>query len=633
MSNSVLLCGGSLSNCILANLYKNYTNYDVKIIEQRKYIGGKYYDRNTFQECYIKDEFVKSYVESLSTWLRINENNCNMFPINGYYNDFLKNLVNETKIEYEKNWYDEYTNFHNYKQVFVSGSIDVVKNNIKIKYDEICYKHHYIQGSNLIYYNEYTFDDTDNKPYYYYVKNNVENSVNSNLITRFNKQNSYIHDKIKKEIHQNNTNVILTGNIAKYEKKSFEETISYIFNMFKNLNNFLDLSFKLKINSLNEKILYIIRERYNNILKREPDKEGMNVYINLLTKHKCSNYIIEEFEKVLYNSEEYKNKKNAPDFHPKVDYSFIEKIVIKKHEYKLLPKTDTSFKTHYVNMESKMNNIIPYFGNFKHYKTKYVSSKEPHTTINFELLHEPYIVVSRYNENVDWTNIYDKKNLKIYNKGKKIEQSCEHIENIGREGHTYLTYIIENYENLEDYIVFTQGDPFEHSPSFIKLTKKYYKYFNKYQPLTWRWKDYDKEIEWLSNENSMGIPPMECRKKFGFFNIEDCTIYCELLNRNFEAVYPYKWVDGGFNKQLIPRLKERKNIDTSVLEWVYEKIGLNKSLMPEYIPFNYSAVFGVSKYNILKYKKDIYISMRKFLLEHSDNGYICERLWMHLFSN
>ena len=78
------------------------------------------------------------------------------------------------------------------------------------------------------------------------------------------------------------------------------------------------------------------------------------------------------------------------------------------------------------------------------------------------------IVVARYNEDIEWTKQF--KNVLIYNKGEKLEDGYNEIllENVGREGHTYYKYICDNYDNLEDYIIFLQGNPFDHSPNIIK---------------------------------------------------------------------------------------------------------------------------------------------------------------------
>lgn len=74
------------------------------------------------------------------------------------------------------------------------------------------------------------------------------------------------------------------------------------------------------------------------------------------------------------------------------------------------------------------------------------------------------IVVARYSEDLYWIDKY-KNFTTIYNKGNdKIESSIP-LKNIGRESHTYLYHIVNNYDNLAEYTCFLQGDPFDpHSP-------------------------------------------------------------------------------------------------------------------------------------------------------------------------
>jgi len=82
------------------------------------------------------------------------------------------------------------------------------------------------------------------------------------------------------------------------------------------------------------------------------------------------------------------------------------------------------------------------------------------------------IVVARYNENLEWTKQFS--NVIIYNKGESLTDDYNQIllDNVGREGHTYYKYIYDNYEKLEDYTIFLQGNPFDHSPNIINnLTK------------------------------------------------------------------------------------------------------------------------------------------------------------------
>jgi hypothetical protein len=77
------------------------------------------------------------------------------------------------------------------------------------------------------------------------------------------------------------------------------------------------------------------------------------------------------------------------------------------------------------------------------------------------------IIVAKYNENVEWSKQF--KNVIIYNKGDKLNDEYNQIflDNVGREGHTYYRYIYDYYDNLEDYTIFLQGNPFDHSPNII----------------------------------------------------------------------------------------------------------------------------------------------------------------------
>ena len=85
------------------------------------------------------------------------------------------------------------------------------------------------------------------------------------------------------------------------------------------------------------------------------------------------------------------------------------------------------------------------------------------------------IIVARYNENVEWTKQFP--NVIIYNKGNKLDNNYNYDEvflnNVGREGHTYYKYICDNYENLAEYTIFLQGNPFDHSPNIISNLTKY----------------------------------------------------------------------------------------------------------------------------------------------------------------
>ena len=67
------------------------------------------------------------------------------------------------------------------------------------------------------------------------------------------------------------------------------------------------------------------------------------------------------------------------------------------------------------------------------------------------------IVISRYDEDISWSNNY-KKFRTIYNKGDdNIEKPYIKLENKGHLADTILRHIIINYDNLADVPFFTHG--------------------------------------------------------------------------------------------------------------------------------------------------------------------------------
>jgi len=90
----------------------------------------------------------------------------------------------------------------------------------------------------------------------------------------------------------------------------------------------------------------------------------------------------------------------------------------------------------------------------------------------------PDLVIARYNEDVSWlSQVPDGYNIFLYNKGDDIDlSSIRHkihqyvkLENIGRESDTYLLHMLGNMSTTDSYTVFSQADPFEHSPDFLHL--------------------------------------------------------------------------------------------------------------------------------------------------------------------
>jgi hypothetical protein len=72
------------------------------------------------------------------------------------------------------------------------------------------------------------------------------------------------------------------------------------------------------------------------------------------------------------------------------------------------------------------------------------------------------LVVSYYRENLNWLSDVKDCKITIYNKSNVEVPNTIKLNNVGREMHTYFHHIVSNYDNLSDWVFFTQGEPFDH---------------------------------------------------------------------------------------------------------------------------------------------------------------------------
>lgn len=419
----------------------------------------------------------------------------------------------------------------------------------------------------------------------------------------------------------------------------------------------------------NEHFENIINKCYESILQRKADSDGLKTYKSFLKKGKSE----EDLIRVLKESDEYKNMQQIninTDLYTGVINTklsvyknitlFINKdvkdlILYIINEYENLPNKIIHMKEYNEALLNKLYLLNELHVYDEHYiiPKKYICKK---TLIEYKQLYSSMIfikiniedvfqnkiedfklIVARYNENINWTKTIQ--NCLIYNKGKEdivSNHTIKLLENIGREGETYLNHIINNYDNLDDYTIFCQGDPFEHAPTLVNILEKYSKNFNDFQPLSYQWKNIKNLDEQFISKNIEGIPPEKIKSESNYLNFSDKDkIHIEYLNEDFECIFPGKWTDAGFNECLIPRLKSKQKIKGTVFNWLKNRFSKFETFVNDdyiYIPFNYSALFGVKKENIHKHSKELYVELRKFLLEDSDHGYILERLWFYLLS-
>jgi hypothetical protein len=196
------------------------------------------------------------------------------------------------------------------------------------------------------------------------------------------------------------------------------------------------------------------------------------------------------------------------------------------------------------------------------------------------------IVVSRYNENVHWLKNYKEITL-IYNKGLYNNYLTDfqvlQLPNFGRESHTYLTHIIENYDKLAEYTIFFQGNIKDHKPLSLE------EYFQQ--------KDF---IGYLRNYETHLI-----KKPLMHFG---------------------KWKNEINNGSI----KQSKKI---CFEWLKELIYFDENIKE--ISTVWGALFSVSRNLIHKKPKIFYEHLLRYVNYHvnPEEGHFFERCWYFIFSN
>ncbi len=203
------------------------------------------------------------------------------------------------------------------------------------------------------------------------------------------------------------------------------------------------------------------------------------------------------------------------------------------------------------------------------------------------------LIIARYNENINWLKNYKDFQIIIYNKGDKLFESeyfkIINLENLGRESHTWLYHIVNNYNNLNSINIFLQGKledlncmAYLNPNSYIKKINKYgfsVKRYGLLGPMHWDWnvgvdKDNRYKIQWLNNEIT--------KSKLGFRS---------------------------FSKKLFPEI-------------------------PLFVATSYSGCFAVKKENILMNDINFYKELLTILGKSKNpiEGHYMERLWCYIFT-
>jgi hypothetical protein len=208
------------------------------------------------------------------------------------------------------------------------------------------------------------------------------------------------------------------------------------------------------------------------------------------------------------------------------------------------------------------------------------------------------IVVAQYEEDISWLN-KELHNCIIYNKGKNglNINNIIRLPNIGRESHTYLYHIINNYDKLADITVFTQGRISDHKPEYKNNLVNYI-------------------LKIKKEAEQFGI------SKYGthtYLPNDDSCVSAELnYNKNTNE---YFLKDNYFqNKPIL------------FIDW-FKKY--TKCDFPTILKWYGNAIFAVSKKWIHNKSKSYYEELIKQVDHHVNptEGHLMERIWYYMFAN
>jgi hypothetical protein len=199
------------------------------------------------------------------------------------------------------------------------------------------------------------------------------------------------------------------------------------------------------------------------------------------------------------------------------------------------------------------------------------------------------IIVARYNENIEWLKS-EMSNCIVYNKGHRLHIENEiMLKNVGRESETYLHYIITNYDNLPDVVVFTQARISDHRGA--------------------------DNIHYLINMKNSAL----CNSKSQNFLIHNDVGRCV----NFDKTWNLR--KSGYY------LKDNyKNNPITFLDWFKTNIHMH---YPNPIYLYCNGIFAVKKENILNNPIEYYKRLIIEVNHHIDpaEGHFLERSWYYIF--
>ena len=212
------------------------------------------------------------------------------------------------------------------------------------------------------------------------------------------------------------------------------------------------------------------------------------------------------------------------------------------------------------------------------------------------------VVVARYAEDLSWIketidpSIY--RRMYVYNKGDPFEcdlpkSTVIPLKNVGREGHTYLTHIIDHYDRLADIVLFVPGSCATNPSKMSHL-----KYI----------------LEHLKNNKTSVI--------LGDKNREQIDKANAFILDNYSVTSPE-------NQKKNPESKVEPSAFRPLSKWFEKNFGKDEKLNC----VSFLGVVAASRVDIQKRSKEWYEALRDEMgYPNPETGHYIERTWKHIFS-
>lgn len=197
------------------------------------------------------------------------------------------------------------------------------------------------------------------------------------------------------------------------------------------------------------------------------------------------------------------------------------------------------------------------------------------------------LVIARSEEDISWSDQYPRV---VYNRGDKIAWLAEDeqvmLQDVGREAYAYLTYIIDNYSSLPDYVMFCQGD-----------------------------------VPEQLGELTVG----------GFINPDYDFVAARFCNARTWDPTTGRLLYTGSSLESVKRGKMRP-ASLTCLEWFEKVLDVRVGDSTVYSP---GSIFCVSSSKIRTRPIEFYEKLRNYISDHPDpeEAHYLERSWLYIFSD